>query len=170
MNKLGLLVAFCILALGCQHDQYVPPKLAPADFALILCRQVDPAEDDVQSATFILEPDGVLRAAIGPGCTLTTYPEPTTKLDRRAMQQVYELARDAGILRSDDGTALPDPPRLRAIATADGCQFHASQSLAISIRIRPPDQTDLMDPEQKAQTERWNALFNQLWRLSGLPQ
>lgn len=93
--------SFCLLLLwtglfliGCQVGPPLPPGPATPDFTLTLnARTLGSAGEVVQAYTFVLEPDRTLRVAIGAGCTLETYPDPTRMLSVQQVRTLYDLTR-----------------------------------------------------------------------------
>lgn len=63
----------------------------------------------MRPARYIVEPDGVLRAAMGPGAAPTTYPPRTRQLSRRQVDQVWRLVRDSDLLDTDDPARIDSP-------------------------------------------------------------
>lgn len=93
-----------------EPEPVVLPDAAPDDFALsvtVLGPATEPAEFDAtprpqRPARYIVEPDGILRAAIGPGATPRVYPGQTRQLDAGQVQRLWRLAVGTGLL--DGGT------------------------------------------------------------------
>ncbi len=144
-RRLGrTLAAACVLLLlpacGSGPAAITEPTLPsdpPDDFALavtIFAPEVD-AEAisalprSVRPARYVVEPDGVLRAAIGPGADPDVFPAQTRRLTDRQRAQLWRLVRDQGLLATNhpgriatDRTYLSSPDRravLVEIAGAD---------------------------------------------------
>ncbi len=112
-----------------EPEPIVLPESAPDDFALsvtILGPETEPAEIDAaprtqRPARYIIEPDGILRAAIGPGATPRVYPGQTRQLSPAQVQRVWRLTANTGLLDGDsltriDNTEIFFPGRERTTA------------------------------------------------------
>jgi hypothetical protein len=99
-----------------------PPQTRPRDFVLaatILAPQrATPATGlprSLQPARYIVEADGCLRAAIGPGSDEKTFPPRSRQLTPRQADQLWRLVLDSGLLdpaspvRVDDPSAIERP-------------------------------------------------------------
>ncbi len=80
-------------------------------------------------ARYIVEPDGILRAAVGPGATPRVFPGQTRRLSDAQLNRLWRLVRETGLLESGSITRISNtetffPPPGRATAlisiTADG--------------------------------------------------
>jgi len=129
-----------------EPEPVVLPDLAPADFALgitVLSPAADPVRIDAtprpqRPARYIIEPDGVLRAAIGPGATPRVYPGRTRQLDTAQMQRLWRLASNTGLLDGDtltriDNTETFFPSRERTTALIH--IRHEGQSRHFAVRL-----------------------------------
>ncbi len=94
--------------MGCSHDPGpLTPRAAngptiPSDFALAVT--VIDNEGPMAPARYVVEPDGVLRAAQGPGASLDTYPPRTRELTRAQLNLLYRQAIRGGFDRGTGGT------------------------------------------------------------------
>lgn len=91
---LPLLIALFLLQVGCVQNRAHFEEPKPADFSIAVIWKV-PAGSEVWGGggMAILEPCGTVRRASGPGCSLSTFPEPTERLDARDIHAIYgELA------------------------------------------------------------------------------
>ena len=86
------------------------PNRAPADFSLGVTvfqpRERGPLPEPTR---FVLEADGILRAAMGEGASGQTFPLRTRRLSRDEVDQLFRLSRDAGLFErptTDDEIAL----------------------------------------------------------------
>jgi len=112
-----------------EPEPVVLPDTTPEDFALSIT-VVGPssAETDIDSlpraerpARYLVEPDGVLRAAIGPGATPRVYPRQTRQLDQAQVQRLWRLVGETGLLEPTtltriDNTEIFFPQRSRPTA------------------------------------------------------
>lgn len=82
------------------------PERAPADFALGIT-VMPPAREQAplhelpvpeRPGRYLVEPDGVLRAAIGPGATPRVYPRQTRRLNEAQVQRLWRLTVETGLL------------------------------------------------------------------------
>lgn len=101
----ALVLCFSLLA-GCTRPVLFESETYPPDFSLQVCVQAPPLPglDERYGVAHVVQPDGMLRSATGPGCTLNTYPEPTCRLDAAQLQTLYDLTRQL------DFTPSPTPP------------------------------------------------------------
>ncbi len=83
-------------------------------------------EREFAPARYIVEADGVLRAAVGEGVTVQTYPGRTRDLTTEEWTTLWETLLATGVLNEDDPRAIegemsltPDPLR-RAVVWANG--------------------------------------------------
>lgn len=112
-----------------EPEPVVLPDTAPEDFALSIT-VVGPssAETDIDDrpraerpARYLVEPDGLLRAAIGPGATPRVYPRQTRQLTEAQIQRLWRLVGETGLLEpttltSIDNTEIFFPQRSRPTA------------------------------------------------------
>lgn len=145
VRLLAVAVLACLLA-GCGGGpaviaEPVLPDDPPDDFALavtVFAPEVTPEAisalpRSVRPARYVIEPDGVLRAAVGPGADSDVFPARTRRLSDRQRAQLWRLVRDQGLLARDhparistDRTYLPVPDRravLIEMAAADQRRF-----------------------------------------------
>lgn len=86
------------------------PDQPPADFVLSVtilgpagtAAEVDATPRPLRPARYLVEPDGVLRAAIGPGATPRVYPGETRRLTDAQVRRLWRLTAVSGLL--DEGT------------------------------------------------------------------
>lgn len=123
-------IAVLLMTAGCQQRRQYDPDRVPPDFALAFCVQFENDRSFViepldNSAIFIVEPNGYLRAAIGPGCSLQTFPAPTKTLNRTQLKALYRLCRLAELNHNPDVFAPPvDPPRYQVVLGAWGKSYN----------------------------------------------
>lgn len=112
-----------------EPEPVVLPDTTPEDFALSIT-VVGPssAETDIDDrpraerpARYLVEPDGVLRAAIGPGATPRVYPRQTRQLTEAQVQRLWRLVGETGLLEPNtltriDNTEIFFPQRSRPTA------------------------------------------------------
>jgi hypothetical protein len=113
MRELAM-VAVCVGLCGCssappqkeeEPEPVVLPEHAPEDFTLSVTvmgpatrEGIDERARAERPARYIVEPDGALRAAIGPGATPRVYPGQTRRLTGEEMQRVWRLVVNTGLL------------------------------------------------------------------------
>ena len=90
MNRFILMILATLALAGCQAASEISEERVPPDFSLVVC--FDPMNEDTGGETYVVEPNGTLRAATGPGCTLDTFPEPTAVLTHAQMLELYTKA------------------------------------------------------------------------------
>lgn len=94
-----------------EPEPVVLPDRAPDDFTLSVtvlgpANQADEVDDTPRPqrpARYLVEPDGVLRAAVGPGATPRVYPRQTRQLDAAQVERLWRLVANTGLL---DGASL----------------------------------------------------------------
>jgi hypothetical protein len=82
------------------------PEQTPGDFALSVTvyspasepGQIDALPRSLRPARYIVEADGLLRAAIGPGATSTTFPPGSRRLEQRQIDRLWVLIRRSPFL------------------------------------------------------------------------
>jgi hypothetical protein len=155
-SVLAILVLGGLALPGCSSTPAVRPEpepavladRAPADFALgitVLSPASDPAQIDAtprpqRPARYIVEPDGVLRAAIGPGATPRVYPGRTRRLDTEQVQRLWRLASNTGLLDGDtltriDNTETFFPSRERTTALVHIRQGGEGRHFAVRLPV-----------------------------------
>ena len=135
--RIGACLALTLL-IGCASRQ--PMTLGttapPPDFALVLSFTQPPAH-------YILEPDGTLRAATGPGITHgptpALMPPPTARLTPDQIAQLWALTHDAGLVthplsdsKNIENPGKLPPPALIATVTAYGQQHRTRHHAPLS--------------------------------------
>lgn len=111
MNARGAAWMFAIgwALAGCAVRHGEPGVMAmdepPPDFAIaatVYAPQRAPAAAmrprSMRPARYVLEPDLVLHAAVGPGADEEVFPAQTRRLRYRDMERLWRLARDSGVL------------------------------------------------------------------------
>ena len=114
------LVLFCAWTIGCESTARLPED-RPADFGLHavvfaahdetdrtgstpgtagISRAMDPA---LRPASYIVEPDGRLRAHFGTGAGRAGLPPIARQLSRAQLDEIYSLAMASGLLDSEAG-------------------------------------------------------------------
>lgn len=63
----------------------------------------------LQPSRYVVEADGILRAAIGPGASSTTFPSQTRQLTPRQFDGLWRLIRESGLLDSGSSARVDDP-------------------------------------------------------------
>lgn len=104
---------------------------APPDFALAATVYTPPPDPEapppprpLRPARYIMDPDLVLHAAIGPGLSETSFPPQTRRLRQQDADLLWQLIADSGLLApgSPQGipsaeTYTPRPDRATAVLT-----------------------------------------------------
>lgn len=105
-HAIGPALALAASALaGCSATRTAPAE-RPADFALALT--VYPS-DDSPGERYVVEPDGVLRAAIGRGVTGHGHPPGVRWLSPWEFDALYQTTLDAGLLDLAPPTRVSGP-------------------------------------------------------------
>jgi len=110
---IGALVG-CGAGVGAVPDQSAGPQTVPSDLAIgvtVFSPETDPAriqflERWARPARYIVEPDGVLRAATGPGVTTRVFPPRLRELNPAQMSRLWRLAREVGLTRDGHPDAI----------------------------------------------------------------
>ncbi|RMH26729.1 MAG: hypothetical protein D6692_08705 [Planctomycetota bacterium] len=111
----------------------------PSDFTLgltVFGPVTETARPGQHPARYLLEPDGWLRAAVGPGANQTVHPTLTRWLDAPARDALWAMARGAGLggdgVTQIDSPERFDPPAGRRVylieLTAGGRRYSAAVS------------------------------------------
>ncbi len=126
---LGVVGVFLSGCASSNVEEILISDIPPADFsvAVTVYGPVDdatPIHDrprPLRPSRYIVEPDGVLRASIGPGSAITTFPPRTRQLTTRQMDQLWRAVRETGLASPDDphriahaGVEIPNPRRTTA--------------------------------------------------------
>lgn len=97
---------------GCAGTPAPPTDGPPPDFSVSVT-VVDREEStgpalarSMRPARFIVEPDWVLRASVGPGSRATTYPPAMRTLSRAQVMQLWQAVNSAGYLATDARTQV----------------------------------------------------------------
>src|SRR5207302_1379451 len=64
-----------------------------------------------KAGRYIVEADGVLRAALGSGSGPTTFPAQTRTLTHRQVRDLWRMIGDAGLLDPASPARIPEPER-----------------------------------------------------------
>lgn len=112
-----------------EPEPVVLPDRAPDDFALSItvvgpASGAEPAEDLPRAqrpARYLVEADGILRAAVGPGSTPRVFPRETRQLNKAQVQRLWRLVGETGLLQPTtltriDNTETFFPQRARPTA------------------------------------------------------
>ncbi len=131
-----------------EPEPIVLPDVAPEDFALSITvispASADDPIDDLpraeRPARYVVEPDGVLRAAIGPGATPRVYPRQTRQLDAARVQRLWRLVGETGLLEPGtltriDNTEIFFPQRSRPTALVYIRQQGAGSHFAVRLPV-----------------------------------
>ena len=91
------------------------PEERPADFVLAATvyspKSMERADlpRSLRPARYIVEADGVLRAAVGPGSETTTYPGQTRQLTPREFDTLWRIVRESGLLDAGSVWRVENP-------------------------------------------------------------
>lgn len=103
-----------LLASACSSSPEPAAESVPHDFALSVT-VLDRAGDShpvltraLRPARYIVEPDQVLRASVGPGSQTTTYPPAIRTLTRAQVTQLWEAVVQGGYLTGDPRRQVGD--------------------------------------------------------------
>jgi hypothetical protein len=128
----ALLCAVAVLFPGCASTKPSSGAGAPPSDAMLSVTvmpqrpRFQRPEREFAPARYIVEADGVLRAAVGDGVTVQTYPGRTRDLTTEEWATLWQALLATGVLNLDDPRAIegemslnPDPLR-RAVVWANG--------------------------------------------------
>lgn len=93
-----------LCAWGCSVAPTAATQDPPPDFSIAVTVLAPPSNDtpgvpiSARPLRLLIEPDGSLRAGVGPGADLDTYPERVRTLTADQINEAYAIARDAGLL------------------------------------------------------------------------
>jgi hypothetical protein len=124
------------------------PQERPSDFVLAAtvlagARTGDPAglPRSLQPARYIVEADGALRAATGPGSDEQTFPPRSRQLSPREFDQLWALVRDSGLLDPACPARVDDPSTIeRAGPRTTALLWVSYADTAATLRV-PLDRT-----------------------------
>lgn len=145
-----MVVVLACLA-GCGSTPALPPPkpvalpdARPADFTLAVT-VLAPAHDrarpadlprSLQPGRYIVEPDGSLRVALGPGSTVTTFPPRTRTLSPRQMDMLWRQVRDSGLLDPGNPGRITGPEEaLRSRDRTTGLFYIAQEGNRATVRV-----------------------------------
>ncbi|MFG0251823.1 MAG: hypothetical protein ACF8NJ_03000 [Phycisphaerales bacterium JB038] len=149
----GVLIAACLASavgpLGCTAPRVdrqayvaVPPDFSLDVLAIGADRVADwgdlpPAEQHslprpLLSARFIVDADGTLRAATGPGCREETYPAMVRTLSRPQMLELWRTVRNQALIDAESTHRLSKPDEAQPLA---GSALYAIGIVALGDRV-----------------------------------
>lgn len=112
----------------------------------------------LRPARYLVEADWTLHASVGPGSTPQTYPPQTRQLTRGQVEQLWQRARQAGLVGGPDAGRIP---------SADGYDPPPGQTIAVvSIThhgIRETRAIPLDEPDARAVAVFIDRLAEQAW-------
>jgi hypothetical protein len=123
------LAALCTLCASCSSEPSERPESPveiadtrdepPGDFTLsVVVYSTAPSTPTTaparRPARYIVEPDWLLRAAVGPGCTETTYPAGVRQLTRAELGELWKLCQSAGLTSDNTEGRLRSPTQFDA--------------------------------------------------------
>ncbi|VAX36284.1 hypothetical protein MNBD_PLANCTO03-298, partial [hydrothermal vent metagenome] len=144
-----------------EPEPIVLPDEAPADFTLSVT-VLGPASETAEIAEtpralrpgrYIVGPDGVLRAAVGPGATPRVFPRQTRQLDETQRQRLWRVVVNTGLLDGITLTAIDNtetffPNRNRPTALVYVRQGGESSHFAVRLPVgdaESPEVVRLLD-------------------------
>ena len=107
-----------------------------------------------RQARYVLEADGELRVAVGPGVGDRTIPRRTRKLGPGERDEVWTLTRDAGLLEAESPRVVPwgqtwraPPGEVSAVfsVTGGGRRVHSAAPMGASSGLGAPRVEALLD-------------------------
>ncbi|MFN3168365.1 MAG: hypothetical protein ACE37H_15005 [Phycisphaeraceae bacterium] len=145
-----VLTTIVLLSYGCSSTTNHDTETIPPDFSLVVNIQLPNKNWNriPEGATVIVEPNGVLRAATGPGCTLKTYPEPTMKLTISQMHDIYRLAQKLEYNSTTSALVSDESKKfwVRVIQTCHGESKRADVSTeVIDNHVQVPPESEVQD-------------------------
>lgn len=116
-------IIFCLLLSACgstprklERSTSTPPNRRPDDLALaatVFAPRVPLPDADlpraIRPARYIIEADGVLRAAMGGAADSSAFPARIRQLSPRQADQVWEVLAESGLLAEGNPNRLNDP-------------------------------------------------------------
>jgi len=139
MRRIGIITVWGVLGVmlvligGCATktvEDILISDIPPADFSVAVTvygpeQDPTPIHDrprPLRPSRYIVEPDGVLRASLGHGSAVDTFPPRTRQLTTRQMDQLWRAVRETGLVSPDDphriehaGLEIPNPHRTTAV-------------------------------------------------------
>ncbi len=99
--------------------------------------ELTPAEQErvprqLLSARFIVEPDGTLRAATGPGCREETYPAIVRVLSRGQMLDLWRAVRNHALIAAEETHGLANPDNAQPV---EGSALYAIGIVSLADRM-----------------------------------
>ena len=143
----------CVLCASCAspaRHAATSPDAPPPDFALSIIVREDAA--GLTPARYVLDADGALRAAIGPGAGPDTFPTFTRRLDEDERRDLWRLALAAG---------AADPAR-RAIASDERAAFRRGERVIVWVRADEQAGVLSADPARDGTTRTLIEAFERL--------
>lgn len=110
----GVAMAAVLTLAGCvspQRDPRLTHKEMPIDFAVHVYVEGDPAVTDPlrQTSQYILQPDRLLRVAVGPGVTAGYFPRATRALTPAEMEALWGHVRESGLMHEPTTAPATQP-------------------------------------------------------------
>lgn len=113
MASIAALVVLLLAAGGCRAPSTRElPESRPADFALGLTVYTPDAparRPGQRAARYAVQPDGLLRAATGPGATVRVHPPLARRLTAAQRDELWNAVRDAGFDHVPPALRLSSP-------------------------------------------------------------
>jgi len=162
LTTLGVLIMLACLPVwigGCSTNRaFTMPEAAPGDFVLAVTvfapPQAEPETPVGVPARYILEPDATLRAAVGPGSSPSTYPNPTRTLSSAQLDRVWAQLRLLDL----------DPSAARPIVSPETFNAPAERGvLLIELRIDQNQHAYAIDPSNPQARALVQSLADLAW-------
>lgn len=153
------LVAFQGCAAARTATDVPPPDFAVSVTVADRARPATAAERPraLRAARYIVEPDGLLRASVGPGSLTSTFPPPMRQLSAAQMTELWGLVSGAGYLRLDPATQSADAETVATAVTRPTAMIYVAGNEA---------RRSLQVPLETAQGEPARSLVDRLAELA----
>ncbi len=143
----GVVLGVVALGGGCRSNTpppapvvAAPPDERPDDFVLAATvfspkgMEGKKLPRSLRAARYIVEADGVLRAAQGPGADVTTFPGQTRRLTAREFDALWRMVRESGLLAS--AWRVDDPEQLtRAMDRTTVMMYMGYEGKRVTVRV-----------------------------------
>ncbi len=117
--KPGILLAYAALLAGCAPRPAADDRFAPRppEDLTIAITVIGPEGSSPEPARFVIEPGGLLRAAVGAGSAPEMLPPRTRRLTDAQVGQVYGMIARQGLALPTDSPGASEP-RIEVTVTA----------------------------------------------------
>jgi len=111
----------------------------------------------LRAARYIVEPDGLLRASVGPGSVTSTFPPPMRHLSAIQVAELWALVNQAGYLQQDRSTQSADAETMPTAVTRPTAMIYVAGN---------KDRRSLVVSLESAQEAATRSLVNRLAELA----